>query len=621
MPVQSLTMFRTNCFLVTAFFSLTSATLYPYDSPIRQTKSLDGLWKFRLSPPNNPEVGFDESWFSSPFEGPDVLDMPVPASYNDITVSSDVRDFLGWAWYQTSFHLTRDWEGKRLVLRFGSVHHAARVFLNGMEVGGHTGGHMAFEMVVTEVVLVPGLNLLTVAVNNTLTDVTLPQGEWTWKNSSDMYPPGYATMETYFDFFNYAGIHRSVILFSTSNEAFISDVTTLTTVTSDLSQATVSTKVEQEGSAECSICLSLGNWTQCGTCDEEILVNEPQLWWPLGSSGQEIGVLYTLTVTLSVNGTILDLYSLPVGLREVTWTSSGLQVNHQSVYLKGIARHEDSDIRGKGFDYPTLVRDHQLLLWMGVNSFRTSHYPYAEETLQLADKQGFLVISECAAVSLRNFSSELLENHKVALEELVRRDKNHPSVIIWSVANEPLSYKQEADSYFASIREKMKTLDQTRPITAVQWDFPDQDYATDQVARHMDIISVNKYSAWYTDPGHTELITRQIVSSLRRWREAHGKPLMVTEYGADTVAGLHSLPSLQFTEDFQTSLFEEYFKAFDVLRAEENWFLGEMPWVFADFMTKQEPRRVAGNRKGLFTRQRQPKAAAHALRRRYLGLS
>ena len=201
-------------------------------------------------------------------------------------------------------------------------------------------------------------------------------------------------------------------------------------------------------------------------------------------------------------------------------------------------------VMGKALIIRPWSGNHQLLLWMGVNSFRTS---------QLADKQGFMVISECAAVSLKNFSSQLLENHKTALKELVGRDKNHPSVIIWSVANEPLSYMEEADSYFASIRDEMKSLDQTRPITAVHYDYPDQDYATDHVARHMDIIGVNKYSAWYTDPGHTELITRQIVSSLRRWREAHGKPLTVTEYGADTVAGLHALPGLQFSEDFQLS--------------------------------------------------------------------
>ena len=120
----------------------------------------------------------------------------------------------------------------------------------------------------------------------------------------------------------------------------------------------------------------------------------------------------------------------------------------------------------------------------------------------------FVVHHTLHYTKLRNFSSQLLENHKTVLEELVRRDKNHPSVIIWSVANEPLSYMEEADPYFAGIRDKMKSLDPTRPITAVQYDYPDQDYATDHVARHMDIIGVNKYSAWYTDPGHTELITR-----------------------------------------------------------------------------------------------------------------
>ena len=147
-------MIQINCYLCIFFFSFVSATLYPYDSPSRQIKNLDGLWKFRLSPLNDPDAGFNEAWFLTPFEGPDILDMPVPASYNDITVSSEVRDFIGWAWYQRSFQLTQDWEGKRLLLRFGSVHYTARVFLNGQEVGGHTGGHMAFEIQVSVVTVV-----------------------------------------------------------------------------------------------------------------------------------------------------------------------------------------------------------------------------------------------------------------------------------------------------------------------------------------------------------------------------------------------------------------------------------------------------------------------------------
>ena len=124
-------------------------------------------------------------------------------------------------------------------------------------------------MQVDEAVMIPGLNLLTVAVNNTLTDVTLPQGELVRKDDPDMYPEGYTTMETFFDFFNYAGIHRSVILYSTSNEAFISDVTTSTKVSFDLSEAILTTSVDWEGEAECSICLSLGDWNQCNFCQAQ----------------------------------------------------------------------------------------------------------------------------------------------------------------------------------------------------------------------------------------------------------------------------------------------------------------------------------------------------------------
>ena len=94
-----------------------------------------------------------------------------------------------------------------------------------------------------------------------------------------------------------------------------------------------------------------------------------------------------------------------------------------------------------------------------------------------------------------------------------------------------------------------------------------------------------------------------MLGKLRKWREAHSKPILVTEYGADTVAGLHTLPSVSFSEEFQDDFLREYFRAFDDAKA-EGWFIGEMVWNFADFMTKQEARRVAGNKKGVFTRYR-----------------
>ena len=120
----------------------------------------------------------------------------------------------------------------------------------------------------------------------------------------------------------------------------------------------------------------------------------------------------------------------------------------------------------------------------------------------------------------------------------------------------------------------------------------------------------------YRDHGHLELIHRQMLNDLRNWRETHNKPILVskskcltghilsskvTEYGADTVAGLHSLPSVTFSEEFQDDFISEYFRAFDDAKA-EGWFIGEMVWNFADFITKQEVKRVAGNKKRIFTR-------------------
>ena len=105
------------------------------------------------------------------------------------------------------------------------------------------------------------------------------------------------------------------------------------------------------------------------------------------------------------------------------------------------------------------------------------------------------------------------------------------------------------------------------------------------------------------------------------WKERFpDKPLLITEYGADTIAGMHTLPSFVFTEDYQFELMRNHFKAFDAAR-EKGGFIGEMIWNFADFMTKQEITRVGGNKKGIFTRQRQPKASAHLMKRRYLYLA
>lgn len=169
---------------------------------------------------------------------------------------------------------------------------------------------------------------------------------------------------------------------------------------------------------------------------------------------------------LGWNSTKHDVYRLPIGIRSLRWTNTSVLLNEKPIYLRGFGRHEDSPIRGRGLDLVTMTRDYELLKWVGANSYRTSHYPYSDEVLEMADRQGILIVDECPAVDVENYSPELLTRHQTSLSELIRRDKNRPSVIMWSIANEPRSQLTGTEDYFGSVASHTRNLDPTRPITA-----------------------------------------------------------------------------------------------------------------------------------------------------------
>ncbi|XP_025410641.1 beta-glucuronidase isoform X1 [Sipha flava] len=605
----------------------TAGILYPRESESREVKSLDGMWNFRLSLPD-PLVGFKERWYMKDLSksGP-VIQMPVPSSYNDVMVDKKIRDHVGLVWYDKSFFVPESWrqQGFRVCLRFGSVHYAAQVWVNTHLVMNHEIGHLPFQRDITSNLKFGRLNRITVAVDNVLLSTTIPQGSLQNITTNN----GPKTIQSYtFDFFNYAGIHRSVFLYTTPI-VYIDDVDVTTDYTDD-GVGIIYYKVQYGGS------LSSGEVLNCSitvfnnenvrekftviTNDAEglsgtIEIENVQLWWPY-LMNEVSGYMYTLEIRLSTTWNMDDLYRLPVGIRTIKWTNSSFLINNKPAYLRGFGRHEDSDIRGKGMDYALVTRDYDLIKWIGANSYRTSHYPYAEEIMDFADKHGIMVVDECPSVDTDNFSDKLLKKHTMSLAELIKRDKNRPSVIMWSIANEPRSDHKDADSYFKSVAIYAKTLDNTRPITAAIA----TNVETDQLGQHLDIIGFNRYSAWYTLPGHTEIIKSRVEDEATKWHVKHNKPVFMTEYGADTMPGLHMNPSFVWSEEYQVELMAEHFKAFDILRS-KKFFIGEMIWNFADFKTEQSVTRVGGNRKGVFTRQREPKASAHHLRKRYWSLA
>ena len=177
--------------------------LAPRDTATRQRKSLNGLWRFWLDADG---AGRRDGWWDGlPAGG---LEMPVPASYNDVYPDAAVRDHVGDAWYEAMFRVPAAWTGERIVLRFGSATHRAVVWVNGTQVAEHEGGYTPFEADVTDVVEAGRENRVSVVVNNVLTWQSIPPGY------VDDTPDG--PRQRYFhDFFNYAGLHRSVWLYTT----------------------------------------------------------------------------------------------------------------------------------------------------------------------------------------------------------------------------------------------------------------------------------------------------------------------------------------------------------------------------------------------------------------------
>lgn len=144
--------------------------LYPQDNPTRETKTLDGLWRFAV----DDGTGLDSEWFARPLAN--TMSMPVPASYNDLTEDPATRNHVGYVWYEREFFVPSGWADRRVVLRFASVTHVAVVWLNGIEVVRHRGGFTPFEVEVTDSILRGEANRLTVAVNNEIGFDTVPVG-------------------------------------------------------------------------------------------------------------------------------------------------------------------------------------------------------------------------------------------------------------------------------------------------------------------------------------------------------------------------------------------------------------------------------------------------------------
>ncbi|MCM1330766.1 MAG: beta-glucuronidase [Ruminococcus sp.] len=586
--------------------------LYPKMSESRMLTELGGVWDFCTAGAED----YPAELVEKPLENP--MAMAVPASYNDQRDDVNLRAHYGWVVYQRRFTLPRAFSGQRAVLRFGAVTHKAEVYLNGKLVGKHTGGFLPFEFEINGC-LKDGENLLAVAADNKVNSSTLPvgnEGGVAFFGSDNYGIPSVELAKTRrkpqnypnFDFFNYAGINRPVYIYTTP-ASYIRDITIVPAVDGADGIVTYKADTEGEGNVKIEILDETKKVIASGEGAEgRITVPGARLWKP-GNA-----YLYTARVTFGE-----DVYEQAFGIRTVEVRGTEFLINGEPFYFKGFGKHEDSYFHGRGLDQCLNVKDISVMRWMGANSFRTSHYPYAEEMYDLCDREGIVIIDEVPAVGISTGWEvnpyerlKIHQHHRDVISDMIDRDKNHPCVVMWSLANEPDTehFPQEAYDYFMPLYELAHRLDpQNRPVTLVSCQ---NNYERDIITPAMDVCCINRYYGWYNLSGDLNAACDALNTELDFW-EKLGKPVMLTEYGADTVAGVHNTNGEMFSEEFQA----EYFKRIDEELDKRPFIVGEQVWNFADFSTIQGTMRADGNRKGVLTRERRPKLAAHYLRNRW----
>lgn len=510
----------------------------------------------------------------------------VPGDWN--SQADSLFYYEGTVWYRKKFDYPVPAPGRRVFLHFGAVNYRADVYLNGQKLGTHIGGFTPFEFEVTGK-LKGADNSIVVKVDNT--------------RHADAIP----TVNT--DWWNYGGITRDVTLVETP-ATFIRDYRVqLAPGSSGTIAATVQLDGDRAGSrVELSIA-ELGIRTQArtnadGLATFNVTARGLKLW------SAERPKLYT--VRLASGG---DELTDRIGFRRIAVRGTDVLLNGESVFLRGISLHEENPLRG-GRAYS--VEDARLLLgWakeLGCNFVRLAHYPHNEHMARVADEMGLMLWEEVPVYwTIQWENPATLANAKRQLTELIQRDRNRASVIVWSVANEtPISERRT--QFLKQLVDTARALDSTRLVSAameVHVDPADDNHriVDDPFGAYTDLLSFNQYIGWYD--GLPDKLQRI------RWTFGYDKPVVISEFGADALQGMHGDRLTRFSEEYQEDLYRQ---TLAMLKKVPQW-RGTTPWILTDFRSPRRPLpnvQDGWNRKGLIAENGTRKKAFYVLRDFYV---
>jgi len=553
----------------------------------RKRESLNGEWFFTL---DMHDEGLRQQWYKDEPVTPKQWEKPRDYNANQgrtlsVPSSWSMQEpswlfFEGGAWYTRYVQHVKNSQLPRTLLRIGAANYQTRIFINGKFVGTHKGASTPFCVDVSNF-LTEGENRLQIQVDNRRSLQRVPM--------------------RHFDWFNHGGIYRDIDLIQLPQH-YLKHASVHWEKINEVGQLNVSVSLNEALNTTAKFSVpGLNLQTEVKIINGEgrlTLQAEPQLWSP------EAPHLYE--VQFEFGGEVIRE---KIGFRHIQVQGTQLLLNGKPLRLKGICVHEDDLHLGKVStpkDVRQRFRDAQE---MGCNFLRLSHYPHHEHVAQIADEVGILLWAEIPVYWAIDFdSANTLNDAKNQLCELIKRDQNRASIILWGVGNE----NHDTDARLAFMQELAKTakqLDPSRLVSAACLINREQFRIEDRLTDSLDVIGVNEYFGWY-EPGFDGL-ERLLKNS------QPDKPVLISETGADALAGHHGDMTELFTEECQAEILKTQVE----MSFAAKYVCGIAPWLLYDFRSerRQTVFNQGFNRKGVIAEDKKTrKLGFYALAKSYL---
>ncbi|MCK4919611.1 MAG: DUF4982 domain-containing protein [Bacteroidales bacterium] len=473
---------KTNFLRITYALILSFLLLSCGEEQQRIRQSFNEDWLFSKGETGTEaSISFDDSgWRNLDLPHDWAIEGPFDSQYDTRTGGLPI---YGTAWYRKNFTIDDKQKGNTVTVEFDGVMNNAEVFLNGEKIGARPFGYIGFQVDLTPHIKYGKENVLAIRVDP--------------KELSARWYPG-------------AGIYRNVWL-EIKNPVHIAHWGTYITtpeISDEKAEVKIETTIQNKKNLIGKFALKTIVYDADGTeltssknkiefssegdavLNQNLIVSNPVLW------EMDNPHLYTINSVLYKSGTVIDTYKSTFGVRTIEFTQeNGFQLNGKKVRFQGVCLHHDLGPLGAAVNYRATERQLEIMKSMGVNAIRTSHNPPSPEQLELCDKMGILVqveaFDEWAIAKVENGYNKFWNDwHETDLRDMIKRDRNHPSVIMWSIGNE---IKEQQKKFGGKVAQSLTDIchdeDPTRPVTAGFSNYPQ--CVINGLAGAIDVIGLN----------------------------------------------------------------------------------------------------------------------------------